>query len=53
MIEVFEKELGLSAFPESFRKIYDAAMAEYDREGVFFLKDKVNAEDHIIVHASA
>ena len=40
MIEVFEKELGLSAFPEGFRKIYDAAMAEYDREGVFFLKDE-------------
>lgn len=39
MIERFEKMLGVGAIPAEFQVIYEKALAEYEREGVFFLKE--------------
>ena len=39
MIERFEKMLGVGAIPAEFQVIYEKALAEFEREGVFFLKE--------------
>ena len=40
MIDRFEKSLGLSVFPDEFDDILASSLEEYEREGVFFLKEE-------------
>ena len=39
MIDRFEKSLGVGAIPTEFNAIYEKAAAEFERAGVFFLKE--------------
>lgn len=38
MIDRFEKSMGMKAIPAVFENIYAKALAEYEKDGVFFLK---------------
>lgn len=38
MIDRFEKSMGMKVIPEVFKGIYEKALAEYEKEGTFFLK---------------
>ena len=39
MIDRFEKSLNVGAFPAEFGHIYEDALTEFSREGVFFLRE--------------
>jgi hypothetical protein len=39
MIDRFEKSLGVGVIPAEFQAIYEEAQAEFERAGVFFLKE--------------
>ena len=39
MIDRFEKSLGVGVIPAEFQAIYEEAQAEFERVGVFFLKE--------------
>ena len=39
MIDRFEKALGVGAIPAEFSRIYEEALAEFERAGVFFLQE--------------
>ncbi len=39
MIDRFEKSLGVGVIPAEFQTFYEKVLAEFEREGVFFLKE--------------
>ena len=39
MIDRFKKSLGVGAIPAEFQAVYEEALAEFERVGVFFLKE--------------
>ncbi len=40
MIDRFEKSLGVGVIPAEFGRIYEEALAEFERAGAFFLKEE-------------
>ena len=40
MTDLFEKKLGLSVFPDALDSIFEACVAEYDKQGTFFLEER-------------